>query len=274
MLIKLFESYLSISLNRSHWTRYISDENGFQLIYVGEKFLIKSSDDLYMTDNFYGVKDIEHASLFYLENGKLKTDDKFVINFDIYFLENSSSPLIEAIKLKDKGKILKFIDEGNIYANHIDDGENSFIDNLFYYFSGINYFEDNTTEDNEFIYEVFRRLIDKNLINIYDLRLSGYSGRTYLHYRAIYENKLFKLLLDNNLIDEELINCKWSNDLTPFEQACMRYDELSKQGVRNFLSTGLISRKQVVKIYTSNNLYDDHEVDLSIKEILKEFLEK
>lgn len=262
MIIQNGYKYLCLDGDKFIW-EYFQFKSNFQIIYIDTKFIIKS-EEYYVGKNFEKVDDIDEAGEFYIEDNKLRTDEKFVLNTNVYFLEDSSSPLIEIIKLGDKEKIMEFIEKGDIYKNCVDTESDSFLIKLCKKYSNKNfggkyYYYDPDIMDNKFIYEVFKRLIENKMIDINDLKLQDRDGYSLLEYRAFYRTELFKLLWDNNLIDEELIRIESNINRSPITRLYLRNDKLSKEGAKNFIETGFLNEKEIERIKENCNSDSDDD---------------
>lgn len=236
-VIKQRNLFLCVHNDKAILNQDYRNKSEFIFEYIGENFLIKSVDSLYLTKDLDLVKNIEDASQFSIESDNLISDEKIIIE-NVYLVEFTSSPLIEAIK-----NIKKFEELIDSYGgqNYVDDfGNTDFIYSFIYNrIEIVRYMIENklltniNIQNNEgntvlmFIYAIYDIEIIKYLINSSNINIqNNYGYTTFMMLCEKGKIEIIKYLVESNLINETNVNMKDYNGTTAFMIAC-KYGKLS-----------------------------------------------
>lgn len=177
----------------------------FSFEYIGENFLIKL-DNFYVTEDLKLVTEIEEASHFYVKDNNLMVSNKIIVE-NVYFVEYTSSPLIEAIRMN---KPLKEIIESNLFEQY---GRQNYVnkhgDTAFMYACGFNH------------KNVYEYMIKNNYINSSNINIQNNYGVSAFIYLCEEDNlNTIKYLIELNLINSSNINIKDNKGKTGFMYLC------------------------------------------------------
>lgn len=213
VVIKQADKFLCVEDSKVKLCKISQWRSEFSFQYIGEKFLIKYQES-YLSKDFNLVNDIDLASLFYIENNNLVSNDEIIIE-NIYFVEYTSSPLINAIKFKISfEELINFTTEGGGI-------------NLLDIYGSQNYV--NNVGETAFMYscmfgriDIIKYLVEKGFINLININIQDNYGQTAFIHACIFDKiEVIKYLIEIGLINFSNVNIQDNYGKTAFMRECI-----------------------------------------------------